>query len=116
MVEIWNCYNGDIKNDKLYFVNCENMRITEGDDTMKCKKCNGKLCAETGEFSMEIEGQIIKVINAPVLHCQKCNEILIDCEVKENVKEFSKIYLSNDTIDYAECEAANIVPIMNLLL
>lgn len=82
---------------------------------MKCIKCHDKLYTETGEFSIYIDGRTIKVINAPVLHCKNCNSVVVADEVKENAKEFAKVYLSNDTLDYEECETATIIPIMNLL-
>ena len=49
---------------------------------MKCIKCHNTLHTETGGFSMTINGKTIKVINAPVLHCKKCNSVIISDEVK----------------------------------
>lgn len=82
---------------------------------MKCTECNNTLQMTTGEFSMNIGGKSIKVINAPILHCKNCNLVVVDDEVKNNAKEFAKVYLSDNSIDYAECEAGTIMPIMNLL-
>ncbi len=83
---------------------------------MKCIKCHNALHTETGEFSMSISGKTIKVINAPVLHCKNCNSVIISKEVKEKAKEFAKVYLYPDnTLDYAECEAGTVMPVMNLL-
>lgn len=83
---------------------------------MKCIKCNNTLHTETGSFAMNFDGKTIKVINAPVLHCKNCNSVVVDDEVKDNAKEFAKVYLSDDTLDYAECESGTIMPIINLLL
>lgn len=83
---------------------------------MKCIKCYNTLHMETGEFPMTINGKTIKVINAPVLHCKNCNSVIISDEVKEKAKEFSEVYLYPDnTLDYAECEAGTMMPVMNLL-
>ena len=68
-----------------------------------------------GEFSMSIDGKTIKVINAPILHCKNCDLVVVDDEIKNNAKEFAKIYLSDNILDYAECEAGTMIPIMNLL-
>lgn len=83
---------------------------------MKCIECHNTLHAETGVFSMTINGKIIKVINAPVLYCKNCNSVVISDEVKEKAKEFAKVYLYPDnTLDYAECEAGTMMSVMNLL-
>ena len=83
---------------------------------MECIKCHNALHTETGEFFMSISGKTIKVINAPVLHCKNCNSVIISKEVKEKAKEFAKVYLYPDnTLDYAECEAGTVMPVMNLL-
>ena len=55
---------------------------------MKCIKCHNTLHTETGGFSMTINGKTIKVINAPVLHCNNCNSVIISEVVKEKAKEF----------------------------
>lgn len=78
---------------------------------MKCTKCNNILHIGTGEFSMNIDGKTIKVINIPILHCKNSNSVVVDDEVKNN----AKVYLSDDALDYAECEAGTIMPILNLL-
>ena len=41
--------------------------------------------------------------------------VVVDDEIKNNAKEFAKIYLSDNILDYAECEAGTMIPIMNLL-
>ena len=83
---------------------------------MKCRKCHNTLHEEVGEFSMTINGKTIKVMNAPVLHCKTCNSVIISDEVKQNAKEFSKVYLNTDnTLDYEECEAGlMMMSVMNL--
>ena len=83
---------------------------------MKCVTCHNILQAGTGEFSTTINGKTVKVINAPILYCKNCNSVIISDEVKERAKEFSEVYLYPDnTLDYAECEAGTVMPIMNLL-
>ena len=82
---------------------------------MKCTECNNTLHKTIGEFSMSIDGKTIKVINAPILHCKNCDLVVVDDEIKNNAKEFAKIYLSDSILDYAECEAGTMIPIMNLL-
>lgn len=83
---------------------------------MKCIKYHNTMDMETGEFSMNIDGKTVNVINAPIVHCKNCNSIAVSDEVKDKAKEFVKVYLyPNNTLDYAECEAATIMPIMNLL-
>ena len=83
---------------------------------MKCVTCHNILQAATGEFSMTVNGKTVKVINAPILYCKNCNSVIISDEVKEKAKEFSEVYLYPDnTLDYAECEAGTVMPVMNLL-
>ena len=69
---------------------------------MKCTECNNTLHKTIGEFSMSIDGKTIKVINAPILHCKNCDLVVVDDEIKNNAKEFAKIYLSDNILDYAE--------------
>ena len=37
---------------------------------MKCIKCYNTMDMETGEFSMNIDGKTVNVINAPIVHCK----------------------------------------------
>ena len=46
---------------------------------------------------------------------KNCDLVVVDDEIKNNAKEFAKIYLSDNILDYAECEAGTMIPIMNLL-
>lgn len=53
----------------------------------------------------------MKCTKCPILHCKNSNSVVVDDEVKNN----AKVYLSDDALDYAECEAGTIMPILNLL-
>ena len=111
-------YNSSIpKGDRPWYTRAnDKFVISQGGFTMKCVTCHNILQAGTGEFSMTINGKTVKVINAPILYCKNCNSVIISDEVKEKAKEFSEVYLYPDnTLDYAECEAGTVMPVMNLL-
>ena len=57
---------------------------------MKCIKCHNTMDMETGEFSMNIDGKTVNVINAPIVHC-KYDKEAIDCSIThltEKLKQF----------------------------
>ncbi len=60
---------------------------------MKYIKSHNTMDMETGEFSMNIDGKTVNVINAQIVHCKNCNSIAVSDEVKDKAKEFVKVYL-----------------------
>ncbi len=83
---------------------------------MKCMNCNKKLFPISTEFTFTKGTMTIKAINVPALHCNCCGKTYIDETVKEKAKGFARVYLEGNVINYAECEAAEIVATMSLLL
>ena len=60
---------------------------------MKYIKSHNTMDMETGEFSMNIDGKTVNVINAQIVHCKNCNSIA----VSDEVKDLSLIHISEPT-------------------
>ena len=75
----------------------------------KCKKCGGKVISAYTNIEIET------VTNTPAKKCSKCGHIIVDDITMEKAKQYANDYPAN-TIDYAMCEAEEVVVIQTLLL
>lgn len=60
-------------------------------------------------------GVLKTVTNTPAKKCSKCGHIIVDDITMEKAKQYANDYPAN-TIDYAMCEAEEVVVIQTLLL
>ena len=81
----------------------------------KCKKCGGKVISTYTNIEIESNGVLKTVTNTPAKKCSKCGHIIVDDITMEKAKQYANDYPAN-TIDYAMCEAEEIVVIHTLLL
>ena len=81
----------------------------------KCKKCGGKVISANTNIEIETNGVLKTVTNTPAKKCSKCGHIIVDDITMEKAKQYANDYPAN-TIDYAMCEAEEMVVIQTLLL
>ena len=81
----------------------------------KCKKCGGKVIFANTNIEIETNGVLKTITNVPGEKCSKCGHIIVDNITMEKVKQYAADYPVN-TIDYAMCEAEEMVVIQTLLL
>lgn len=81
----------------------------------KCKKCGGKVISAYTNIEIETNGVLKTVTNTPAKKCSKCGHIIVDDITMEKAKQYANDYPAN-TIDYAMCEAEEVVVIQTLLL
>jgi YgiT-type zinc finger domain-containing protein len=83
--------------------------------TNKCKRCGGKVISANTNIEIETNGVLKTVTNVPGKKCSKCGHIIVDNITMDKVKQYAADYPAN-TIDYAMCEAEEMVVIQTLLL
>ena len=69
----------------------------------------------TEAIEIETNGVLKTVTNTPAKKCSKCGHIIVDDITMEKAKQYANDYPAN-TIDYAMCEAEEVVVIQTLLL
>lgn len=80
----------------------------------KCKKCGGKMVFANINIKVETDGIIKTVTNVPGKKCSKCEHVIVDDITMEKVEQYAHDHPTNE-IDYAMCEAEEIMVIQNLL-